>query len=138
MSVEERLTRIEERLNHLEKIVANKKNNSEVSEDANLEALILTKIDEIGPQDLAVICLKMRPKQTKSEIAIMFKEFGKAHGDWFNGSNFTRLISKGIVIEDGVNDKNVQLYSLSKRGDKVTAQKIIDELRIQNSQLEKS
>ncbi|UVS69255.1 hypothetical protein [Nitrososphaera viennensis] len=129
MNVEERLSRIEERLSILEKIIATKKRLSEASDGLDIEGLIVTNIEKIGPQDLAVLCLKMKPKQTKTEIANMFKEFGKAHGDWFNGSNFNRLVSKNIVIEDGVNENKVRLYSLSKSGDKVTAQKIIDTLK---------
>lgn len=129
MNIEERLTQIEERLTNLEKLCVVKPDTAKSRTTDDLEALILANIDKIGQQDLAVLGLKIRPKQTKSQIKTMFHELGKATGNWFEGSNFTRLLKKGIIKEDGVDEKNVTLYSLSKSGDKVTAQKIIDKLK---------
>lgn len=131
MSVEERLTRIEERLSKLEKLLTGKKPAVSGSPKSdNLEELIVNNIEDIGQQNLVVLCLKMKPQQTKSQIESMFKELGKETGNWFNGSNFNRLIRKGIIKEDGLTEKNLQLYSLTKKGDTITAAKIIDKMRL--------
>jgi hypothetical protein len=99
LNVEERLESIEKRVQKLEDALAGKGTvSSKPSKSEETESMIVSHIDKIGIQDLVVIALKLKPRQTKSEIKQMLIDLGKNVGVWFEGGNFNgRLVKKSIV-----------------------------------------
>ncbi len=83
-----------------------------------IEQKIVEKVDDLGTQDLIMIALRQKPKQTKAQIKQVLGDWGKAYGSWFEGGNFSgRLVSKGLVKKDGSTDAGEDLFSLTKKGE---------------------
>ena len=124
------LSAIIQRLESLEKRVSNLENhNKSKIEEIKFDKLnvvekkLVDKIDSIGTQNLIIIALKIKPRQTKDDLESLLLKWGSKktiHG-WCGGGNFsTRLLDKGIVINDGKNSNNADCFSLTKiRGMKV-------------------
>jgi hypothetical protein len=82
-----------------------------------LEQKIVEKVQDIGTQDLILIALRQKPKQSKAQIRDVLNDWGKAYGSWFDGGNFSgRLVNKSLVKKDGATDGE-DLFSLTKRGE---------------------
>ncbi len=93
------------------------------------EQRLAEKVDEMGTQDLIVVALWQKPKQTKDEIKGVLSDWGKAYGSWFEGGNFSgRLVKKGLVKKDGQNGSGEDLYSLTKKGE-IEADNLIAKLQ---------
>jgi hypothetical protein len=85
---------------------------------SDLEQRIVEKVDNTGTQDLILIALLQKAKQSKAEIRQVLNDWGKAYGSWFDGGNFSgRLIKSGLVKKDGSNDVGEDLFSLTKKGE---------------------
>lgn len=113
--LEERIFKLEKRVTKLEQ---NSKSPLKFSSIklSNVEKNLTEQIDKIGPQNLVVIELKMKPKQSKTDLQNLFRSWGckKKVLKWFKGGNFNqRLLDNGIVIRDGKNDSE-ELFSLSR------------------------
>ncbi|MGI0020288.1 MAG: hypothetical protein ACREAY_07435 [Nitrososphaera sp.] len=105
---------LEKRLLRLEQAFYGKKEKAATG----FEQALVGKIDEIGTQDLILLALLQRPKQTKAEIRAVLADWGKAFGTWFDGGNFSgRLVKSGLVKKDGENDKGEDVFALSKKGE---------------------
>ena len=109
---------LEERVQDLEKRVQKLESNKiEVQSLSNTEAKLLEIINDIKPQDLVVIVLRLNVNFSKNEIKKTLQDCGcdKKTMGWFNGGNFNkRLIDKGIIISNTKNEKNKDVFSLSK------------------------
>ncbi|NOJ27743.1 MAG: hypothetical protein DA330_07020 [Nitrososphaera sp.] len=109
----------EKRLADLEKRVSILEQNKNNQRQANFLQDIITKIDEIGTQDLVILALKEKPNSTKSEIKNILSDWGKSYGNWFEGGNFGgRLIKKGLVKKADKNEKGEDRFLLTKKGEK--------------------
>jgi hypothetical protein len=130
LNVEDRLESLEKRVQNLEEtVLSTGAKPAKSGKSHEVEALIVSKIDDMGTQDLILIALKLTPKQTKTQIKTMLEDWGKAVGNWFQGGNFnSRLLKKSIVKKDGADHNNDDLYSLTMKGEKL-AQDFLDELR---------
>ena len=105
---------LEKRVSRLEQAFYGRKENAATG----FEQALVEKIDEIGTQDLILLALLRKPKQTKAEIRAVLADWGKAFGTWFEGGNFSgRLIKSGLVKKDGENDKGEEVFALSKKGE---------------------
>ena len=94
-----------------------------------LEQRLAEKVDDMGTQELILIALRLKEKQSKEEIKSILSDWGKAYGSWFEGGNFSgRLIKKGLVKKDGQNDSGEDLFSLTKKGE-VEAENLISNLQ---------
>lgn len=83
-----------------------------------LEQKIVEKVDDTGTQDLIMVALLQKPKQTKAQIREALDDWGKAYGSWFDGGNFSgRLVNKGLVKKDGSTGAGEDLFSLTKKGE---------------------
>jgi hypothetical protein len=83
-----------------------------------LEKRLVEKVDEMGTQELIMIALRLKEKQSKEEIRAVLSDWGKAYGSWFEGGNFSgRLIKKGFVKKDGQSSSGEDLFSLTKKGE---------------------
>lgn len=113
-SLEKKVEQIEKRLIGLESGQTTKirsKSNS------NLQNKIIEKINEIGIQHLVILSLKIKPKQTKSEIETTIRSWNKPVGSWFRGGNFNkRLLKTGLIMKDGIGNSNDHQFSLTMRG----------------------
>jgi hypothetical protein len=129
MSLEERLTSLEKRVRKIEdKLAATSSPSSKVGKISQIDEKVAAKVDEIGTQDLIVIALNVKPKQSKSQIKSVLENWGKALGNWFQGGNFNaRLLKKGIVKKDGTDQDGNDVYSLTMKGENLS-KALIDEL----------
>lgn len=68
---------------------------------------------------MIIISLKLNGKQSKEQIKNTLQDWGKVYGNWFEGGNFNgRLVKKNIVKKEEARDeKNEDLFSLTKRGE---------------------
>jgi hypothetical protein len=83
-----------------------------------IELKIVEKVDDMGTQDLIMIALRQKPKQTKAQIREALNDWGKAYGSWFEGGNFSgRLVNKGLVKKDGATGAGEDVFSLTKKGE---------------------
>ncbi|HVX02148.1 MAG TPA: hypothetical protein VHA09_03260 [Nitrososphaera sp.] len=93
-------------------------NNGSKEVTHGLEQRIVEKVDDIGTQDLVLVALMQKPKQSKAQIRQMLDDWGKAYGSWFDGGNFSgRLVKAGLVKKDGSSDTGEDLFSLTKKGE---------------------
>ena len=131
-----KIEQFEKKLTDLEKIVSaleNKKNpkSDNTGNQSKLEILLVEKIAKLKPHYLIILILHLEPKQTRIQIIDKFKSLGatKKMIKWFSGGNFKqRLIDEGIVFEDGTNEKNKILYSLTQGKGRKKAADIINKL----------
>lgn len=118
---------LEERVARLEKIVL--RGDYSAKKDGNIEKLLVENVEKISTQNLVVLVLKLKPKQTKIEMKKMMEDFGKIVGNWFRGGNINnRLIKKSLIKKDGKNDKNENLFSLTKKGERL-AEELIEKIK---------
>ena len=105
---------LEKRVLRLEQAVYGKKERAAT----NFEQALVGKIDEIGTQDLILLALLQKPKQTKAEVRAALADWGKAFGSWFEGGNFSgRLVKSGLVKKDSENEKGEDIFTLTKKGE---------------------
>jgi hypothetical protein len=129
-SLEDRLNQLEKRVVKLEN-ATHKKGGSltKSTQMLDVERMLIDKIDQMSVPHLVIIALKLRPKQTRTELKQMLEDWGKVVGSWFKGGNLNnRLIKKNIVKRDGVNENNEEIFSLTKRGE-VLAEELIDKIK---------
>lgn len=94
------------------------------------ERKVVGKIEEIGTQDLILLALLRRPRQTKAQIRDALSDWGKAFGSWFEGGNFSgRLVKAGLVKKDGESGDGEDTYSLTKKGE-VDAEALVKKLEL--------
>lgn len=110
---------LQKRVASLEQAVYGGNNNNGSKEVTHgLEQRIVEKVDDIGTQDLVLVALMQKPKQSKAQIRQMLDDWGKAYGSWFDGGNFSgRLVKAGLVKKDGSSDTGEDLFSLTKKGE---------------------
>jgi hypothetical protein len=109
---------LEKRISRLEQEVYGKKERSSGAAAAGFEHALVEKIDKIGTQDLILLALLQKPKQTKAEVRAVLADWGKAFGSWFEGGNFSgRLVKAGLVKKDGENEKGEDIFALTKKGE---------------------
>jgi hypothetical protein len=113
--LEKRIHDIERRLSNLEAALGG---NQVQTKPDGLEAKIVENADKINTQEMIVISLKLNGRQTKEQIKSTLQDWGKVYGNWFEGGNFNgRLVKKNIVRKDDKNEKNEDLFSLTKAGE---------------------
>ena len=112
------MTNLEERVQNLEKRVKKLESNKiKIQSLFNVEEKLSEIINDVKPQDLVVIILKLNVDFSKDEIKKTFLDWGcnKKTMSWFNGGNFKqRLIDQGIIISNKKNEKNKDLFLLTK------------------------
>ncbi len=112
--LEKTVADLEKRLARLEQAVYGKK---EAGLAKGFERQLVEKIEETGTQDLILLALQIKPKQTKAQIKAVLADWGKAFGSWFEGGNFSgRLVKSGLVKNDGESDGE-DVFSLTKKGE---------------------
>lgn len=112
--LESRVADLEKKLARLEQAVYGKK---EAGLAKDVEQQLVEKIEGTGTQDLIVLALQIKPKQTKAEIKAVLADWGKAFGSWFEGGNFSgRLVKSGLVKKDGESNGE-EVFSLTKKGE---------------------
>jgi len=127
--LEKRFQRLEERVSRIEKLLS--KGNI-APKTSGIEKLIVENVEDISTQHLVVITLKLKSKQTRQEIKKTLEDWGKVVGDWFKGGNMNnRLIKMSIVKRDGVNEKNDELFLLTKKGE-LLADELIEKIKIKS------
>lgn len=124
--LEKRFHKLEERVSKIEKVLFKE---GSVSKAVGIEKLIVENVEDISTQHLVVIALKLKPKQTRKEIKKILEDWGKVVGDWFKGGNMNnRLVKMSIVKRGDVNEKNDDLFSLTKKGE-LLADELIEKLK---------
>jgi hypothetical protein len=112
--LEKTVADMERRISRLEQAVYGK----EPAAARGFEQLLVERIEGTGTQDLILLALRIKPKQTKAEIRAVLQDWGKAFGSWFDGGNFSgRLVKSGLVKKDGANDKGEEVFALTKKGE---------------------
>jgi hypothetical protein len=113
--LENRIHDIERRLSRLEAAFGG---NQVPAKPVGLEAKLVENADKINTQEMIVISLKLSGRQTKEQIKNALQDWGKVYGNWFEGGNFNgRLVKKNIVKREDKNEKNEDLFLLTKRGE---------------------
>lgn len=113
--LENRIHDIERRLSKLEAALGG---NQIAARPEGLEAKLVENADKINTQEMIVISLKLGGRQTKEQIKNALQDWGKVYGNWFEGGNFNgRLVKKNIVKREDKNEKNEDLFLLTKRGE---------------------
>jgi hypothetical protein len=116
-ALERRIGDIERRLSKLEEILQEERQ-SLTTRSNELEQRLVENADKTNTQEMIIISLRVNGKQTKEEVKRMLQDWGKVYGNWFDGGNFNgRLVRKNIVKKDGKNEKDEDLFSLTKRGE---------------------
>ena len=124
-ALESRIGDIERRLSKLEEILQGERQ-SQTTRSNELEQRLVENADKMNTQEMIIISLRVNGKQTKEEVKKMLQDWGKVYGNWFDGGNFNgRLVRKNIVKKEGKNDKNEDLFSLTKRGEMLADELII-------------
>ena len=128
MADSEVIDRLEKRIESLEKRVEQLENPSNHTSNPYgiLESKILTKIDDIGIQNLILLALRLKSKQSRNDLKMKLESWEKPVGSWFGGGNFkNRLLIPNQIIRDGINDEKEEVYSLGNKGVK-TVKKLIE------------
>jgi hypothetical protein len=115
--LESRISDIERRLSKLEAALQGTRSTALQSSD--LEAKLVQNAEKLKTQEMIIVSLKLNGKQSKEQIKKTLQDWGKVYGNWFEGGNFNgRLVKKNIVKkEEAKNEKNEDLFSLTKRGE---------------------
>ena len=120
-NLEKRVKDLEIRISKLENEKKSKRQRAYFSKPSSLRGKIKQKINDIGIQHLITLVLKIKSKQTKSQIENTFVSWNKPIGSWFQGGNFNkRLLKKGIIMKDGIDKNDEELFSLTMRGVKMS------------------
>lgn len=112
--LEKKLIELESRVSKLEKNPDNLVSSKNKLDDISLK--LQGKVDKIGQQNLIIIALYHKPKQSKSDLLNTLLSWGikKTIYKWFQGGNVNnRLLNPGIILKDGQNAKNEDLFSLT-------------------------
>jgi hypothetical protein len=126
LSIEERLENLERRVQKLEDTIS-ASGPVAASKPDSIESLIISNVNKIETQDLVIIGLKLKPRQTKTQIKAMLQDWGARVGNWFQGGNLgTRMVRKSIVKKEET--KEGVVFSLTKKGE-LLAQKALDEIK---------
>jgi hypothetical protein len=128
MADSEIIDELKKRLDSLEKRVEQLENPSEsrLTLGNSLETKIVENIDDIGIQNLVLLALRLKSKQSRNDLKTKLESWQKPVGSWFSGGNFkNRLLAPNQIIQDGVNEKKENLYSLGSKGTK-TVKKLIE------------
>lgn len=122
-SLEKAVSDLQKRVASLEQAVyGSTGGNGQKAATRGLEQRIVEKVDDIGTQDLVLVALMQKPKQSKAQIRQILDDWGKAYGSWFEGGNFSgRLVKAGLVKKDGASDAGDDLFSLTKKGEMESA-----------------
>lgn len=124
-ALESRIGDIDRRLSKLEEILLGERQ-SRTTISNELEQRLVENADKMNTQEMIIISLRVNGKRTKEEVKKMLQDWGKVYGNWFDGGNFNgRLVRKNIVKKEGKNDKNEDLFSLTKRGEMLADELII-------------
>jgi len=120
VDLEERILKIEKQI---KKIIGGNLGNKK--ELGSFKTKLAENLDNIGTQDLVIICLKLEQKQSKSQLEDTIKKWGKPSSSWFKSNNFkARLKDKGFIMKDGENEKNEEVFSLTQVKGVKTANKL--------------
>ena len=109
--LEKRITDLEKRFDKLEE------DKIQVRRFSKAEEKLFEIIDDIIPQDLVVIALRLNGNLSRTEIKKTIQDWGcdKKTMGWFKGGNFKqRLIDQGIIVSINKNEKNKDIFSLTK------------------------
>lgn len=135
----EKIEKLEIRIKSLEKRVTNleqtKRSKPSTTNSSKIQKLMVEKISNLKPQDLVILILHLNSKQSKDEIKTRFKALGatKKMLNWFNGGNFKqRLIDTGLIFDDGNDENNKIIYSLTEGKGTQKALEIIEKLESTN------
>ena len=121
LEIWKKINEMDVRVKKLEKSSSSQleKNNKEKSSSSNnLESLgikLQGKVDKVGQQNLIILALKFKPRQSKTDLLNVLLNFGvsKTIHKWFKSGNLNnRLLNKGIIMIDGKNSDE-DLYSLT-------------------------
>lgn len=128
-TVEDRLLNLEEKVSRMEKqlknIVEDKPRNQ--INLGSFEKKLSEKLDDISTQDLVLICLKLKQKQTRLQIENTIENWGKPSHTWFQHSHFkVRLKDRGFIMKDGKDEKGKDLFSLTQVKGVKTANKLFE------------
>lgn len=116
VELENRIGEIERRLAKLEKMLP--KESHHMTNSDELERKLVENAGKMNTQEMIVISLRLNGKQTKERVKSTLQDWGKVYGNWFDGGNFNgRLVRKNIVKKEDKNEKNEDLFSLTKRGE---------------------
>lgn len=129
----ESIKELKKRLESLEKRVEQLENpaNQILNSSNSFESKILIKIDDIGIQNLILLALRIKSKQSRNDLKSKLVSWNKPVGIWFRGGNFkNRLLTPHLIIRDGTNDTKEDLYSLGSQGIK-TVKNLIDKHKLQ-------
>lgn len=122
---ENRLKSLENKVSKLENIIYSKPFPKKLTNVAKTEKILIEQIKHISITHLVVISLKWNQKQTREEIKKTLEDWGKVVGNWFSGGNLNnRLVKINIVKRDGTNEKNYDIFSLTKKGELLANQLI--------------
>lgn len=114
--MEGRIGDIERRLAKLEAALAGSPTSA--AKSSVLEARLVKSADKVNTQEMIIISLKLHGRQTREQIKSSLQDWGKVYGNWFEGGNFNgRLVKKNIVKKEDKNEKDEDLFSLTKRGE---------------------
>ena len=117
-----KIDKFEKKLLELENRISKLEGNSECIKNESIDELsdvgikLQGKIDVIGSQRLIIIALRVKPKQSKSDLLdiLLTWGIGKTIHGWFRGSNFnSRLLDKGLLKKVGINSNDKDLFSLT-------------------------
>lgn len=87
------------------------------------------QVDSIGQQKLILIALYYKPKQSKQDLLNVLLSWGIKNTihKWFKGSNFKhRLLDIGLIMKDGVDSNDDDLYTLTIGKGILSANKLIE------------
>ena len=108
------LQQLRRRVSKLEKNPENFVPSKKKLDDLSLK--LQGQVDKIGQQNLIIVALYHKPKQSKSDLLNTLLSWGikKTIYKWLRGGNVnTRLLNPGIILKDGQNAKNEDLFSLT-------------------------
>jgi hypothetical protein len=126
--LESRIDLIELRLAKLEEMLPRHSRNATNLNE--LERKLVENAGRMNTQELIVISLRLNGKQTKEQVKNMLQDWGKVYGSWFDGGNFNgRLVRKNIVKKEDRNEKNEDLFSLTRRGE-MLADELITKVKV--------
>ena len=116
--LEKKIVSIEARLSKLEDAILHGNPTASQTRADGLEARLIERAGKTKTQEMILISLRIKDKQTREQIKKTLQDWGKVYGNWFDGGNFNgRLLKKNIVRKDGKDGSNDETFSLTKRGE---------------------
>jgi hypothetical protein len=116
--LEKKIMSVEARLSKLEDAILRGNPTASQTRAEGLETRLIERAGKINTQEMILISLRIKDKQTREQIKKTLQGWGKVYGNWFDGGNFNgRLLKKNIVWKGGMDDSNDETYSLTKRGE---------------------